>query len=114
MFLAGGGRPVFDVAGLAGLAATPVGDRYAAQVPAGERLDGQVWFRSANQIGLTVDAWGDGLLVVGEQPASAMRPDGGGMAVLTCYGLDDEAFEALRTRWRTWWESVYGDKATVT
>ena len=46
------------------------GQRYATS-----GLTGEVWFRSALQLGLTVDAWGHGLLVV--TPTSA---------VLTGYG----------------------------
>lgn len=47
-----------------------LGERYATR-----GLAGEVWFRSAHQVGLTVDAWNDGLLVV--------TP---GTAVLTGYG----------------------------
>ena len=51
-----------------------VGDRYET---AG--LAGEVWFRTERLLGLTVDAWGDGLLV--------LMPDG---AVLTAYGTTPE------------------------
>lgn len=72
------------------------GDRYTATV-AGETLAGEVWFRSANQAGFTVDGWGDGLLIIGA--AGADRA----MAVLTTFGLDDEAYQAFRARWAAWW-----------
>jgi uncharacterized protein YndB with AHSA1/START domain len=52
----------------------PVGERYET---AG--LSGEVWFRTDRLLGLTVDSWGDGLLVLG--------PDG---AVLTAYGTTPE------------------------
>jgi len=71
---------------------TRPGERYSASV-AGETLAGEVWFRSANQAGFTVDGWGDGLLIVGAGPAGTV------MAVLTTYGLDDEAYQRLRGRW---------------
>jgi len=51
-----------------------VGDRYET---AG--LTGTVWFRTERLLGLTVDSWGDGLLV--------LMPDG---AVLTAYGTTPE------------------------
>lgn len=58
-------------------------------------LDGEPWFRSANQVGVTVDAWGEGLLVLVDAPSA--------MAVLSTYGLDDEAFAELETRWTALW-----------
>lgn len=51
-----------------------VGERYETQ-----GLAGEVWFRTGRLLGLTVDAWGDGLLVLG--------PDN---AVLTAYGTTPE------------------------
>ena len=61
-------------------------------------LSGTVWARRPGQLALTVDGWGDGLLVVTRQP------DGGTQLVLTTYGLDDDAFAALEARWGAWWE----------
>lgn len=71
----------------------------------GEPAAGELWYRSANQAGFTVDCWGDGLLIV------AAAPKGTVMAVLTTYGLDDSTFEALRDRWTEWWHARY--KSTV-
>ena len=56
----------------------PVGSRYAVG-----GLTGEVWFRSAHQLGLTVDQWGDGLLVL--QAAAA---------VLTGYGVTPTGWPA--------------------
>ena len=56
----------------------PSGSRYAVG-----GLTGEVWFRSADQLGLTVDQWGDGLLVL--QPAAA---------VLTGYGVTPTGWPA--------------------
>jgi hypothetical protein len=51
-----------------------------------------------------VDNWGDGLLVLADQPVNPFRPDGGTMALLTTYGLDETALYALETRWGGWWK----------
>jgi hypothetical protein len=83
------------------LADVAVGERYTATVPTGDELAGAVWFRSEHQLGLTVDAWGDGLLVVSAAP-------GGGSAVLTTYGLDAGALAALRERWVAAWRPPAG------
>jgi hypothetical protein len=70
-------------------------------------MTGNEWFRSQNQVGHTVKEWGDGLLVLGDAPVSAMKPNGGAMAVLSTYGLDENAFEDLRARWTDWWAARY-------
>ena len=86
-----------------GLPATAAeGAPYTAEV-AGEALTGTVWFRSTHQLGVTVDAWGPGLLVVAE------APNGGGRAAsatLTTYGPIDGDRAA---RWTAAWRAVYPD-----
>jgi hypothetical protein len=102
----GGPRPPAAI-GLATLASVGVGEPYSILSGAGDTLTGTVWFRSAHQIGVTVDAFGNGLLVVHNRPTTDKSPHGGGMAVLTTYGLDNAAFESLRARWTSWWESMF-------
>lgn len=75
--------------GLSEVAGLAPESEYEAEI-AGERVHGEVWFRSANQLGLSVGEWGNGLLIFG-----------GGMAILTTYGLDDAQFDALGERWRS-------------
>jgi uncharacterized protein YndB with AHSA1/START domain len=87
--------------GLDGLADLAAGERYATTTATGEELTGAVWFRSEHQLGLTVDAWGDGLLAVSTAP-------GGGSAVLTTYGLDAAELAALRERWVAAWRPGTG------
>jgi hypothetical protein len=92
--------------GLDDVAEQPAGERYEATV-ATEPVTGGVWFRSENQAGLTIDQWGDGLLVVGTQPPSPRMPQGGAMAILTTYGLAEDRFQALQSRWTEWWQARY-------
>ena len=107
-----GAQPPFAALGLPALAAIPAGAPYSLSTPTGDTLTGTVWFHSAHQSGVTVDGFGNGLLVVHDQPATPAKPNGSGMAVLTTYGLSDEAFDALRARWTRWWESAF-EKPTV-
>ncbi len=69
----------------------------------GEPVKGEVWFRSEHQLGLTVDAWGDGLLVVSGIAPNDDEPEGSATAVLSTYGLDDARLAELRERWTPWW-----------
>jgi uncharacterized protein YndB with AHSA1/START domain len=71
----------------------------------GEQAKGQVWFTSEHQVGLTVDGWGNGLLVLSHIPPSEKKPDGASMAILTMYGDVDR--EALDQRWKAWWDARY-------
>ncbi len=72
--------------------------------PTGDELGVTVWARRPTQVALTVQEWGDGLLIVADQPVNPHRPHGGTMVLLTTYGLDDDTFDALATRWGAWWE----------
>jgi uncharacterized protein YndB with AHSA1/START domain len=74
--------------GLAEIASVPVGERYETSIPSGETIAGEIWFRSKHQTGLTVDRYGDGLLVVTEAEA-----------LISTYGLDDTTFDRIRDRW---------------
>ncbi|MFD9007092.1 SRPBCC domain-containing protein [Streptomyces sp. NPDC059582] len=69
----------------------------------GEDVAGDMWFSSGPQLGITVDAWGDGLLIVSSADPSPSKPNGAAMAVLSTYGLDDAQLAELDSRWRPWW-----------
>ncbi|TCM45224.1 SRPBCC domain-containing protein [Kribbella sp. VKM Ac-2568] len=83
-----------------------VGSEYEVDL-VGERATGRVWFRSDNQVGLTVDQWGDGLLVLSHVGAGEKKPNGAAMAVLTFYGVDDAALAGTDKRWSDWWSLRY-------
>lgn len=79
------------------VAAEPTGTRY--ELSLAEKISGELWFASDDQLGLTIDEAGDGLLIVARNPEGATSS-----AILTTYGLDDDAFEWLRARWTEWGE----------
>jgi uncharacterized protein YndB with AHSA1/START domain len=87
-----------------GIAPQPAGTSYDLDL-IGEHAKGQVWFTSEHQVGLTVDGWGNGLLVLSHVPPSEKKPDGASMAVLSLYGSSDR--EAVDQRWKAWWEARY-------
>ncbi|MEV5555254.1 SRPBCC domain-containing protein [Nonomuraea wenchangensis] len=104
VFLSGSGAaPPLAAAGLAALTRLAPGTPYEHAAPTGEPLAGTVWYRTDRQLGLTVDGWGDGLLVVAHTPPAAVHPEGVAMMVLTTYGQTDEEFAALDARWTAWW-----------
>jgi hypothetical protein len=99
LFFAGSnesGRSVVDELGL------PAGPTIDAAL-LGEHVKGEVWFRSEHQLGITVDAWGDGLLVVSAIGPTDDKPEGAALAVLSTYGLDDDRLAELNDRWSPWW-----------
>jgi hypothetical protein len=83
------------------------GSPYTVPAATGDTLAGTVWHRSGIQLGLTVEGWGNGLLIITDKPASTSSPHGGGSVLLTTYGLGDDAFRELETRWSTWWTARY-------
>lgn len=92
-------QPAVTAAGLQAVQGTIPGDAYRT-----DDLAGTVWASSPTQLALTVDAWGDGLLILADLPVAPHRPRGGATALLTTYGLDDAALRALESRWGAWWE----------
>ncbi|NEA31113.1 SRPBCC domain-containing protein [Streptomyces sp. SID13031] len=105
LFYSGAGDRSTGPADQLGLDAA-VGAVYAADL-IGEAVTGQVWFRSEHQVGLTVDQWGDGLLVLSHVGASDKKANGAAMAVLTFYELSDNERAAIGKRWQDWWPQRY-------
>ena len=103
------GRPRADQLGrlAAGLSATPApGETWAGPIGP-EASAGRVWYLTRHQTGVTVDDWGDGLLVVADEPPSEKSPRGSTMLTLTTYGLSDTAFADLEARWKAWWDERF-------
>jgi hypothetical protein len=69
----------------------------------GEDVKGELWYRSDHQLGITVDAWGDGLLILSSVDPTSGKPKGAAMAILSTYHLDDTRLADLDSRWRRWW-----------
>ena len=82
------------------LEALEPGRRYATTV-AGEAIEGEMWFGSAHQFGLTVDGWGPGLLLFAAAPA-------GTTAAITITTYGDGSDPERAARWQTWWAAAYG------
>ena len=67
----------------------------------GSSGSGRVLFRSAHQLGLTVDEWDDGLLVLSHDPSKGV-----GMALLSLYGVDESRHAQLDALWNEWWKGI--------
>lgn len=109
LFLSGkqpvsGGRLPIAALGFGQLVTAPEGSIASLSLPIGEAVTGTVWHHSDHQVGMGVADWGDGLIVITDQPAPNGGPNGGGTAVLTTFGLSDADFSALEQRWKAWWE----------
>lgn len=93
---------------LLGLDAAPApGEPWSGPLGPETAASGQVWYTARHQTGVTVDAWGDGLLVVLDEPPSEKRPRGTVMVTLTTYGLSDAALAELGARWKVWWDERF-------
>jgi hypothetical protein len=96
-----------EALGVAPVWVVPVGETYERRVATGDTLTGTVLYRTGHQLGVTVSAWGDGLLIANLRPRTAKSAHGGGALLLTTYGMSDDAFKELRERWIAWWTSAY-------
>jgi hypothetical protein len=97
------GPSLIAAAGLAAIADLAVGERYAATAVTGEPLAGVVRFRTEHQVGVSVDTWGPGLLVLAGRPGSPKSPHGGGFALMTVFGASDETLASLTAAWSAAW-----------
>lgn len=61
------------------------------------KLTGEAWHKTDFQQGLTVDQWGDGLLVVTDKSPAT------GSVIINTFGLNENDFNDLRNRWNQWW-----------
>ncbi|MET0390911.1 MAG: hypothetical protein ABW321_33365 [Polyangiales bacterium] len=89
------GKPIFGT--FAALASVPVGAPY--ELSAAEPLQGEIWFRTAHQLGVTFDH-GHALLILSRPPE---QPHG--TAILTSFNDDDAAWTAQRERWLAFWKA---------
>ena len=93
---------------LLGLDAAPAaGEPWSGPLGPETRASGEVWFTARHQTGVTVDAWGDGLMVVVDQPPTDKKPRGSAMLTLTTYGLSEAALADLQARWQAWWDERF-------
>ena len=60
---------------------------------------------------MTVDAWGNGLLVLSHIPPGEQKPDGATMAILSVYGDVDR--DELEARWRAWWQQRWPEELNL-
>ena len=95
MYLAGA-RSLIEQLGLAAIDGLAEGERYEATAATCDRLTGTVWLRSEHQLGVTVDDWGEGLLMLSDSAA-----------ILSTFGLEEESRESLAERWSRWWDGRY-------
>lgn len=99
IFLTGLSAPdVYANLELLDLAAVDEGSSYRLRTGIGDFLSGEVWYKTHYQIGLTVDGFRDGLLIVAATPPTEDLPDGGAELIITTF-LDDNSFGELQHRW---------------
>lgn len=103
-----GAAPFPVRAGLGADALTIQGARYELDPGHGAPLTGQVWRRSRRQLALTVDAYGDGLVLISD------HSNGGGSVIITTFDLTDDEFQDLRDRWTAWWTQRFPSAKAIT
>jgi hypothetical protein len=100
-----GPRPVVAL-GLDALDELQPGDPYELTAAWGDELTGELWFRTAHQVGISVEGWGDGLLVLAESP-TLFPPHAASMAIATTYGLADADRAGLLERMTAAWDAHF-------
>jgi len=68
----------------------------------------ETFFSTDHQQGHVLDGLGPGLVVLGETPGRPGQQPGA-MAIVSTYGLDDDAFAREQDSWTAWWRAAYPD-----
>lgn len=92
--------------GIGDLPNSEPGRGYQASSPVGE-IAGHIWHKTHFQTGVTVDQWGDALLVVTHKGSASGDAPVAGSILLTTYGLSGETFASLQKDWKNWWQANY-------
>lgn len=71
------------------------------------KVQGSVYYRTAFQIGISVPAYGDGLVTAIDAPPTTKHPRGAVSLTITTYGLADADFAAAEAAWRAWLHAHY-------
>jgi hypothetical protein len=103
--------PVARALGLGGALDVLPGAPYEAEGGPRGPLAGTVWFRSAHQLGVTVDDLGDALLVLWEKPSAAAPPHGEASVTISAYGSQAAALDEAAEHYRAWWSQQLGAPA---
>jgi hypothetical protein len=111
VFLSSG--PAAAVRELLGVSGLVAGDPYAVAPTPRLILQGRVWFDTAEQTGLTVEAYGPGVVVLADRTGDGPGRATSSMAIVSTYGLDDDDFAAVESAWVTWW-TEHHDAEVVT
>lgn len=102
--------PVYRL-GVAASDGVPVGGHWEVSRDVGssgpDKVGGTIWYRTHFQAGYTVeDPAGEALLVVQRVPVAQRPPHGRVTLVMSTYGLDEETFGAVQSRWTSWWSGT--------
>jgi hypothetical protein len=97
---------LLDKAGLHGVRGVPVGGHVQARRPDGTLLGGTLLYKTENQLGLHLHGITESLMILRETPAGSRPPNGTVSPVLSVYGVDDETFAQVESRWDAWWRGA--------
>jgi hypothetical protein len=93
--------------GASGLDGLAPGAPFRLTATTGDVLAGTVRFRTEHQLGVSVDAWGPGLLVFAGRPPSNASPHGGGFALITLFGGAAADRARVAARWEAAWRVAF-------
>ncbi|UJP40409.1 hypothetical protein [Cellulomonas palmilytica] len=105
---------LLDRLGLHGVRGVPVGGHLQAQRPDGTMLGGTLLYKTDHQLGIRLHGVTDSLLVLLETPVGSHPPHGTVTAVLSVFGLQEDAFADVAARWQAWWRGAGVHEPLVT
>jgi uncharacterized protein YndB with AHSA1/START domain len=69
-------------------------------------IAGSLWFRTHDQIGLVVDDYGPGLVIVADKPGEDPQRTAVSMIIVSTFGLTDDEHGRVEAKWSAWWSGT--------
>jgi hypothetical protein len=110
VFLArfGGAAPrVHDLLGV-GTDPSAVAEQVRLILDRGSDVTGDVWFRTEDQLGLAVEEYGPGLVVLADKPDPVDAESAVvSMIIVSTFGLTDDQHSQIDSLWSQWWSERF-------
>ena len=79
------------------------GSPYRLEVPGLLSIAGSLWFRTDDQIGLLVDGYGPGLVIIADKPGEDSQTTVVSMIIVSTFGLAEDEHARVEAEWAAWW-----------
>ncbi len=86
---------------------------YRLEVAGLQPIAGRLWFRTQDQIGLVVDDYGPGLVIIADKPGDDPQSTVVSMIIVSTFGLTDDEHASVEAQWSAWWSNHHPESESA-